>query len=60
VASGYLPGYRKLLEAQAIHLAIVPRFDRSAPPAKIPQTLREWFDSQFLVITPDNTATLPY
>ncbi|MBI3850172.1 MAG: hypothetical protein HY298_07770 [Verrucomicrobia bacterium] len=60
VASGYLPSYRKLLEGQLIHLAIVPRFDRTDAPAKEPKTLREWFDRDFVVITPDNTATLPY
>jgi len=60
VASGYLPAYRKLLEAQVIHLAIVPKFDRSASPAKEPKTPREWFEQDFVVITPGNTATLPY
>jgi hypothetical protein len=60
VVSGYLPAYRRLLEAQLIHLAIVPQFDRSTTPAKEPKTLREWFEQDFLVITPDNTATLPY
>ena len=60
VASGYLPVYRKLLEAQVIHLAIVPQFERSDAPAKEPKTLREWFEQEFLVITPANTATLPY
>jgi len=60
VASGYVPGYRNLLDAQVIHLAIVPQFDRSTAPAKPPQTLREWFEQEFLVITPGNTATLPY
>jgi len=60
VASGYLPGYRNLLETQVIHLAVVPRFDPDDSPAKKPQTLREWFESQFVVITPGTTATLPY
>ena len=60
VASGYLPGYRNLLETQVIHLAVVPRFDRDSSSAKKPQTLREWFESEFVVVTPGTTATLPY
>jgi len=60
VASGYGPAYRKLLEAQVIHLAIVPQFDRPATDGKPPQTLRGWFDQEFQVITSANTATLPY
>jgi hypothetical protein len=60
VASGYMPAYRNLLNAQVIHLAIVPQFDRSATPAKEAKTLREAFDQEFLVITPANTASLPY
>jgi len=60
VASGYLPGYRNLLNAQVIHVAIVPKFDRSETPAKEPKTLREWFEQEFLVITPGKTASLPY
>ncbi len=60
VASGYVSFYRKLLEAQVIHLAIVPQFDRPATPGNPPQTLRGWFEQEFLVITSANTATLPY
>ncbi len=60
VASGYMPDYRQLLEAQVIHLAIVPQFDRSPTTAKKPQTLQEWFESEFVVIRPGNTANLPY
>ena len=60
VASGYMPGYRKLLESRVIAAAIVPQFDRSATPGKKPQTLRECFDEEFLVITPENLASLPY
>jgi hypothetical protein len=60
VASGYLPGYRRLLETRVIHLAIVPRFDRTSSPARTPQTLREWFESDFAMFTTDNLATLPY
>ncbi len=60
VASGYGPGYRRLLESQVIHLAIVPQFDRPATTGKPPPTLRGWFEQEYLVITPANIATLPY
>jgi hypothetical protein len=60
VASGYLPGYRKLLEAQVIHVAIIPQFEPPAPTGQPPKSLREWFERDFLVITPANLATLPY
>lgn len=50
VASGNNPNYRNLLEAQVIHLAIVPQFDRSATTAKKSQTLQEWFVSEFEVL----------
>jgi hypothetical protein len=56
VVSAYRLGYQRLLERQAIHLAIVPRGD--APPAATqkPQTLRERFDQEYLIITPDKVA----
>jgi hypothetical protein len=60
VASGYVPFYRKLLETQVIQLAIVPQFDRPVAAGTQPKTLRGWFEQEFLVITPTNTATLPY
>ena len=60
VASGYGPGYRKLLESQVIHLAIVPQFTRPATPGNPPSTLRGWFEQEFLVVSPANAATLPY
>lgn len=60
VASGYVPGYRKLLEAQVIHLAVVPQFERPATTGNPPQSLRGWFEQEFLVLTAANTATLPY
>lgn len=60
VVSGYLPAYRKLLEGQLMHVAIVPKFDQSAAPAQEPKTLREWFERDYQVVTADSTATLPY
>jgi hypothetical protein len=43
-----------------IHLVIIPQFERPATPGPQPQTLRGWFEQDFLVITPTNVATLPY
>jgi hypothetical protein len=59
-ASACVPGYRRLLETQVIHLAIVPQFDRPATLGNKPSTLRGWFEQDFLVITAANAATLPY
>lgn len=58
--SGYMPGYKNLLSARVVQLAIVPRFDSAAERIKQPQTLRQWFDRDYVIITPDNLATLPY
>ena len=60
VVSGCLPGYKKLLQSQTIHLAIVPRFDDRSETARKPKTLREWFDQEYLVVTPATAAFLPY
>ena len=60
VASCYAPVYRKLLEAQVIHLAIAPKLDRPATNGTRPSTLRGWFEQEFQVITSANVATLRY
>jgi len=58
VVSSLRPGYRKLLEQQAIHLAIVPRDDPATTAAQ-PRTVRERFDQEYLVLTPADAARLP-
>lgn len=58
--TAYLPGYKRLLESGVIHLAIVPRFGSLPEMAEKPRTLREWFDQEYVVITPNKTASLPY
>ncbi len=60
VASACVPGYRKLVESQVIHLAIVPQSERSLPAGKSPTTLRGWFEQEFLVVSAANAAALPY
>jgi len=52
VVSSLRPGYQRLLERRAIHLAIVPRPDAAPPGAQAARTLRERFDQEYLVITP--------
>ena len=60
VASACVPGYRKLVESQVIHLAIVPQFERPATSSNPPTTLRGWFEQEFLVVSAANAAALPY
>jgi len=60
VASGYKPFYRKLLETRVIQLAIIPQFDRPAAANAPPGTLPDWFKQEFLVVTRENAAALPY
>jgi len=59
VVSALHPGYKRLLERQAIHLAIVPRPDAAPPEAQAARTLRERFDQEYMVITPVEAARLP-
>jgi hypothetical protein len=59
VISSFRPGYRRLLEQQVIHLAIVPRPEAPPPDAPRPRTLRERFDQDYLMVTPADTARLP-
>ena len=60
VVSGCMPGYKNLLQTQNIHVAIIPRFDDRSETLKKPKTLREWFDQEYLVVTPATAAFLPY
>jgi hypothetical protein len=59
VVSALRPGYRRLLERHAIHLAIVPRPDAPPPTAQKPQTLRERFDQEYIIMTPAGTSGVP-
>ena len=60
LVSGYSSSIKKFLEAQVIHLAVIPQFETPPATAKTPKTLREWFERDYLVITPETTKTLPY
>lgn len=59
VISGYWPDYKRLLAAGWIQIAIVPRFDSPPEFPKPPQTLREWFDRDYVIITANDTSRLP-
>lgn len=59
VVSFFHPGYKRLMERQAIHLAIVPRVEPAPPEASAPRTVRERFDREFAVVTPADAARLP-
>jgi hypothetical protein len=59
VACALRPGDHRLLERQAICLAIVPRSDPPPPGAPAPRSLRERFDQVFSIITPPAAARLP-
>ena len=54
VVSAYQPGFPNLLKAHVIDLAIVPKLDRAAAAPQKAQTARELFESEYLVLTPDN------
>ena len=59
VVSALRPGYKRLLERQAINVAIVPRPDAPAPGGPAPRTVRERFDQQYRILTPADAARLP-
>lgn len=60
VISGYRPGYKVLLQAGLINVAITPRIDSPPENPKPPQTLQEWFDRDYMIVTPDKAPGLPY
>lgn len=59
VVSSLRPGYKRLLERQAIHVAIVPRADAPPPGGPAPRTVRGRFDQQYSILTPADAGRLP-
>ena len=59
VACALRPGDQRLIERQAINLAIVPRSEAPPPGAPAPRTLRERFDQDFTIIAPAAAARSP-
>ena len=54
VISGYLPGYRQLIETGVVQRAIVPRSDGASD--KPSATAQERFESQFQVLAAENAG----
>ena len=59
VVSSLRSGYKRLLERQAIHVAIVPRAETPPPGGPTPRTVRERFDQLYTILTPADAARLP-
>jgi len=59
VVAGYRDDYQQLLERRLIDLVIVPRLDALPETARKPQTLREWFDQEYVIIAPEKASALP-
>jgi len=59
VVSSFRPGYQRLLERQAINLAIVPRPDTSVPVPQTQRTLRERFNQEYILMTPGGSPERP-
>lgn len=58
VASGYDSAYKPLLQARLLDLAIVPRVENPPETANSPRVLRDWFDRDYEIVTPDSSARL--
>ena len=54
VVSSFHPGYQRLLERQAIHLAIVPRPGASTAEVQPARTVRERFDQEYMIFTAES------
>ena len=59
VVAGYRADYQELIERRLIDLLIVPRSDVLPETARKPQTLREWFDQEYVIITPEKASVVP-
>jgi hypothetical protein len=59
VVSSLRSGYKRLLERQAIDVAIVPRAETPPPGGPAPKTVRERFDQLYSILTSADAARLP-
>ena len=57
---GYGPEVRRWLDAKALAMAIVPRFEDVPANTPPPKTTREWFQREFEIVTPETVGRLPY
>lgn len=60
VASAVVPGYRTLVVSGVIRLALVPKPAGTPAPPGTPRTTREWFDRDYMLVTPGSAELLPY
>lgn len=59
LVSTYQPDLPNLLKEDLIDLAVVPQLERSTTADNKARTLRELFESEFTVLTPDNVSGFP-
>ena len=59
VVAAYRADYQELLQRRLIDLAIVPRFDALPETARKPQTLRQWFEREYVILAPEKASALP-
>jgi ABC-type sugar transport system substrate-binding protein len=57
---GYGATVRRWLEAQALAVAVVPRFGEPPPATSAPKTVQDWFEREFEMLTPQSVGRLPY
>jgi hypothetical protein len=57
---GYGANLKRLLQAQVVSVAVVPRFDDLPPGTPAPKTARDWFEREFELLTPETLARAPY
>ncbi len=61
VLSAHIPGYKEMLRNGAIDLAILPKpTSADEPNGPIPVTVRQWFDREYRLVTPDQADSLAY
>ena len=60
VVCGYGPTLKRLLQVQVVSVAVVPRFDDLPPGTPAPKTARNWFDREFVLLTPETLTRAPY
>jgi hypothetical protein len=60
VISAALPGYRELLSAGIIQLAIVPKPGTASEETADPKNLRDWFAREYQIVTPAAAERPPF
>lgn len=50
---------KRWLASKVLAVVVVPRFDDLPPGTPSPQTARDWFDREYLLVTPETAQLLP-